>query len=174
MTVFLFSSLGEVRNMKSVMGWLAVGVTTVGVWQATLPAIARPLFPSTTIAQATEALQGNWTLVGWGDPETLTPPLPDTEITAQFEGDRLGGSTGCNNYVTTYTAMAGELSLNEVATTLRLCSDPIDEQEQAFLAALSGVDRYSVAGDRLVLDYATEDMSGVLVFERPAAIPGLW
>lgn len=160
--------------MKSVIGWLACGLATVGVWQGQQRAIALPLPSPTSIAQAAEALQGDWTLVGWGDPDALTPPLPETEITAQFEGDRLSGSTGCNNYVTTYTAMAGTLSLNDIATTLRLCTDPIDEQEQALLTALSGADSYDVTGDRLTLNYTTDDGDGVLVFERAGAIPGLW
>ncbi|MEO1209433.1 MAG: META domain-containing protein [Cyanobacteria bacterium J06638_20] len=160
--------------MKPIVVILISGLTTIGMWPGKETAIALPLSTPPTIAQAADDLQGNWILAGWGNPDDLTAPLADTEITAQFEGDRLGGSSGCNNYVTSYAASNGTLSFDAIASTRRACPSPISNQETQYLMALSNVDAYSVEGDRLILSYETEDMTGVLVFERPAAIPGLW
>lgn len=164
---------GEI--MQHVVAFLSFGLGVNAVLQAGQQAIALPP-PVAQIytAQANAALQGTWNLVGWGNPETLTPVVADTEITAQFEGDRLNGSTGCNNYVTTYEATEGNLSLSPIASTRRACLPPVSDQETQYLMALSNVDSYAVEGDCLILNYETETMSGVLVFERPTAIPGLW
>ena len=160
--------------MKPIVVILISGLTTIGIWPEKAAAIALPLSTPLTIAQAADDLQGNWILAGWGNPDDLTAPLSDTEITAQFEGDRLTGSAGCNNYVTSYATSDGTLSFDPIASTRRACPSPISDQENQYLMALSNVDTYDREGDRLILSYETEETSGVLVFERPAAIPGLW
>ena len=160
--------------MKPIVIILVSGLTAIGIWQGGQTAIALPHSTPFDIAQSMDDLQGNWILVGWGDPDDLTAPLTDTEITAQFEGDRLTGSAGCNNYVTSYAASNGTLSFDPIASTRRACPSPILDQENQYLTALSNVDAYAIEGDRLVLSYESEEISGVLVFERPVAIPGLW
>ncbi len=126
-------------------------------------------------AQGAASLQGNWVLRGWGDPDNLRPPAPGSTITANFEGDRLAGSSGCNNYGTRYEVQNSRLSVGPIAATRRACLSPqLSQQETQYWEALGGLQSYSrTAAGELHLRYATAAGSGVLVFV-PEAIPGLW
>lgn len=79
-----------------------------------------------------------WTVVAYSQPGGVTTtPLPGTTLTATFTADgRLTGSTGCNEYATTYTVNGPAIALQPAATTKKACAQPVMEQERAFLAAL--------------------------------------
>jgi heat shock protein HslJ/chitodextrinase len=96
------------------------------------------------------------------------------EITAIFTpGDepamgQVGGSTGCNNYNTTYETDS-DLSTNPptnfltisgpMAMTRALCPDETMAQlEQSYLAALETAESYEILGDRLVVQTETGDI----------------
>ncbi len=119
-------------------------------------------------------LQGAWQLSGWGDPNNLTTPIPGSEITANFDGDRMAGSASCNRYTTPYTLDGDEINLGTIAATLMACEPDISDQEQQFLQALENIETYEIT-DRgeLYLTYQTETDNGVLVF-LPQAVPALW
>jgi heat shock protein HslJ/PKD repeat protein len=89
------------------------------------------------------------------------------EITALFTpGDtadmgQVGGSTGCNNYNTTYETK-DDLSTNPtthyltigspMAMTMAMCPDePLAQLEQTYLAALETAESYEILGDQLVV-----------------------
>ena len=85
------------------------------------------------------------------DGETVQA-LADVDVTATFDGGRLSGSAGCNQYGATYTRRGNKLTLELLEVTLMLCqSEPIMAQEGAYVEALSRVARYRVTGDELDL-----------------------
>jgi heat shock protein HslJ len=81
------------------------------------------------------------------------PPLADTTITMEFgEGDRVAGSSGCNQYSTTYTVDGNQLSFgDQIATTMMACLGPIVQQERAYLQALAATKTYDLAQDGFTL-----------------------
>lgn len=87
------------------------------------------------------------------------PPLPDTQITLNFEESNAGGTAGCNSYGGPYElGDAGALRFGEMTSTAMACIEPegVMEQESAFLAALREVVGYELAdaGERLLLLHA--------------------
>ena len=81
------------------------------------------------------------------------PPLPDTAITAEFGDDgKVSGSSGCNNYNTTYEVSRNKITIGEQsAMTMMACPDPIMEQERAYMEALAAAATFEIADDELVL-----------------------
>lgn len=76
----------------------------------------------------------------------------DTPITLRFEDGRAGGSDGCNNYSTAYTASADTLSIDKnVVSTLMACPEPVMQQASAYIAALTQAATYKVEGGQLTL-----------------------
>ncbi|MFC1649478.1 META domain-containing protein [Patescibacteria group bacterium] len=78
-------------------------------------------------------------------------PAADTNVL--FDGERLGGISGCNNYNTSYE-LTGENKIKiseQIASTLKLCPEPIMEQERLYLTQLSRASEYNVKGTELLL-----------------------
>lgn len=132
------------------------------------------LSPAPVFAQNAEMLEGSWRLIGWGDANNLTPPLVDTEITANFDSEQITGSAGCNRYFGPYSVAGNMLEMGAIASTKMACMDAVDRQEMQYLTALDGAQSYAMS-DRgeLIINYQTETGSGVLVF-APQTIRGLW
>ncbi len=75
-------------------------------------------------------------------------------MTAVFADDgSLTGSAGCNNYMTSYTADAGDIQIEPPGSTRKLCPEPegIMEQESAYLAALEAAETYGFNGPTMNL-----------------------
>jgi heat shock protein HslJ len=81
------------------------------------------------------------------------PPLPDTAITAEFSEDgKVSGSSGCNNYNTTYEVSGNKITFGEQgALTMMACPDPVMEQEKAYLDTLAASATFEIVDDELVL-----------------------
>ena len=80
-------------------------------------------------------------------------PLPGTSITADFSEDgTVAGSSGCNNYSTSYAVDGDQIEFGEqIASTMMACPEPVMEQERAYLDALSNSTRFEIVNDELVL-----------------------
>jgi len=96
----------------------------------------------------------------------LSGTLPGTAITAQFDGANISGSSGCNTYNGTYASTraggpSNNISIGELITTQQACEEAFMNQEQAYLAALSSAQSYTIQGNSLTIAYA----GGVLVFQ---------
>jgi putative lipoprotein len=63
----------------------------------------------------------------------------------------LSGSTGCNNLAGSYIAEQGALQFTPAGTTMKMCSAPVMDQEQALLAALKATTGYRIDGGTLQL-----------------------
>lgn len=94
---------------------------------------------------------------------TMTAVLPDTPVTAVFEGGNLTGSAGCNSYFGSYT-ITGEsgIAIGPLGSTLMYCGEPgVMDQETAYLALLSSAVKYGISGAQLTL----YDASGMPILE---------
>lgn len=79
--------------------------------------------------------------------------IEGTTITAQFdETGSVGGTSGCNNYNTTYEVSGNQLTFNEpIASTMMACPEPVMEQERDFLVVLAETATFEIAGEELIL-----------------------
>ncbi|WP_204138900.1 META domain-containing protein [Halomicronema sp. CCY15110] len=100
-------------------------------------------------------LNTDWTLTAYNNGRGgLVTPLLDTTITATFdEAGQLSGSAGCNNYRAAFTQLDDTLQIGAAASTRRFCAVPAGtmQQEQDFLALLTEVSAYEIAGSQLTL-----------------------
>lgn len=83
-----------------------------------------------------------------------TPASPGEGQSVHLELHKKGkvtGSTGCNNLVGSYIASEGALQFTPAATTRKMCTAPVMQQEQAVLAALKATTAYKVDGNTLEL-----------------------
>lgn len=84
----------------------------------------------------------------------------DTDPTAIFGGDgTLSGNATCNQFNGTFTATDGTVKIGPLATTLMACpTTEQQDQETAYLAALTASTTYTIQGSTLEL----RDASGAL------------
>jgi heat shock protein HslJ len=87
-------------------------------------------------------------------------PLPETSITAEFDDDgRVGGSSGCNSYSTSYTVDGNQIEFGEeMVGTLMSCPDPVMAQERAYLEALQDTATFEIVDDELTFINADGDV----------------
>lgn len=104
--------------------------------------------------------------------QAVVSVLEGAPITAMFSADgTLSGSTGCNNYTTSYTTDGNNISISEqIATTRRACDQPQAEQEMAYLAALPQAATYRISGDRLELRAADGALLADFMAQPPASL----
>ncbi len=141
------------------------------------PAVAATQAPTqtlkvTTVATTTVPLEGTpWKLAALADAKgTAVPTLAGTEVTALLQGGRVTGSAGCNNYSATYKATSAALTVNApVATTRKACTQPIMQQETAYLAALAKSATFKIEGDKLELRNAAGVLLASFAAPKPAA-----
>ena len=103
-----------------------------------------------------------WTLTEFGPSDSLTAVLPNSELTLNFDDGQINGSAGCNSYFAEATVDGETISVGLIGSTLMACADEaLNQQETDFLAALAEVTSYTLADNRLTLNYS----DGILVFE---------
>ncbi len=149
-------------------------VGSVGVLTAN-PVLAQPSFKKALplhMAQAS-ALTGSWRLANMTEPPFPTPMLPSTDITANFSGDRVTGSGGCNRFNGGFKTKGNQLTIDPLATTRKACEESLMTQESKFLKALQTAQRYEVNDQGLQIFYKTDQGSGVLRFTAQN-VRGLW
>lgn len=128
----------------------------------------------TRLSQSVDSLERGWKLTGWGDPSNLTPVVAGSEVTANFEEERVSGSAGCNNYTASYKTNGQELKLGAIAATRRACATPISDQEFQYLSALEKAQTYEVTSrGELQVTYQAETGNKILVFV-PQTVRALW
>jgi heat shock protein HslJ len=106
-----------------------------------------------------------WVLTSYGDPDSLTNVLPDTELTALFDSEakQLRGSGGCNTFTGEYERDGDNLTLTgPLAVTEMWCGDEIGDQESAYLEILLAAESYEIDGDILQINCG----GNVLNYER--------
>lgn len=126
------------------------------------------------VAQTPPSLTGvNWQLTDVNINNGIVVAVG--EATAVFgEDGSLSGSTGCNNYRTTFTQDGSALTISpEIISTRMACPDgAISEQEAAFLAALPQTATYQMDGDRLELRDANGALLAAFGLAAATELPG--
>jgi heat shock protein HslJ len=93
-----------------------------------------------------------WTLVSGVDaPEDAVPTLT-------LEEDLAGGFSGCNTYRGPYELDGDSITLGPLAGTLMGCPEPQATTEASYLAALEGVDAWSIEDGELVLSTGGDEV----------------
>lgn len=151
---------------------LAVGFAGVA---ATNPAVAQPTPNKTPLLMAqSSAIAGSWRLVSMGETTAPTVPPQTTELTTNFEGDRISGSGGCNRFTGSYQTESNTLSIGALASTRKACEESVMNQESKYLTALQAAQRYEVNNQgELNIFYQTAQESGVLRFTSQT-VRALW
>jgi heat shock protein HslJ len=109
-----------------------------------------------------------WVLTSWAWDEPA-PAAP--EVTLKFDGARLGGSAGCNNYFAPVTAgdSPGGIAIGPAGSTRKMCPEAEMAVETRYLQQLGGVMQLRFVAGQLALTYAKPDpSSGVMLFDRRA------
>lgn len=154
----------------ALLAMLAMALVACGV--TTAPDVEpRPTDPGRD-QPPVSGLEGvNWILTGYlnGNGEFATP-LPDGTATARFEGGKVSGTTGCNNYFANYELEDAAMTTGAAGMTEMYCfPDELMAQEADYMAALKQVATWSIAGNDLEL----ADGSGVVVlsYSRQQPVP---
>jgi heat shock protein HslJ len=96
--------------------------------------------------------------------------MPDgTEVTLMFDGERIAGNSGCNQYAGGVVEgdTPGSLALSgPLVGTAMTCPPPADAIESRYVTALQTITQYSFIAGRLVLSWRSGDDMGTLVFRR--------
>ena len=94
-----------------------------------------------------------------------TPPAPRSNATLSISADlRAGGNGSCNSWFAQAQLNGDKLSFGSVGSTQKACGQSINQQEQAYFAALAATATWQVSGDTLTL-YGV-DGKPVMVFTR--------
>lgn len=119
-----------------------------------------------SVSLPAELLDTTWRLDAFGTVGDEDPVLPDAEATLAFNANgQVTGSTGCNNFSTTYvTDGTATMLLHPMVTTGKTCSEAIMDQELQLEIALGAVESFEASEDELLLFYDEGDR--VMIFTR--------
>jgi heat shock protein HslJ len=96
------------------------------------------------------------------------PSAPARKPTLRIEGDKLSGSTGCNNFTATVMKRDGtRVAIEQVATTRMLCEPAQNQIEVAFVAALRQTEFMTEQGTTLT--FSSAEKAALLVWKRQRA-----
>jgi putative lipoprotein len=105
--------------------------------------------PATT-ATGTKLLETHWELAELNGKPAAPGQGQQAHLVLHKKG-KLSGSSGCNTLAGTYIAEQGALQFTPAASTMKMCSTPVMEQEQAFFAAMKATTKYQIEGNTLEL-----------------------
>jgi heat shock protein HslJ len=115
----------------------------------------------------------DWHLDSYLNPELGNACLlPETEITALFEEDRVSGSAGCNGYSGQYTTEGENITIGGVITTLMFCGEDVSGQESQYLANLEKAAAYNVSGNLLKIYDSNQTLLLTYSVVQPLSLTG--
>ena len=111
------------------------------------------LTPKPTASLFPRTLVGSWALKSYTDGKGGSIPIiAIAPVTAKFLQDgSLSGSSGCNQYSTTYSTSGESISVSSPAITLMACEPDVMAQETAYLTLLPKAGRFVISGDSMTL-----------------------
>ena len=121
--------------------------------------------PANTVAESTEdGLKPDVPLVNtyWKLVELnggTVQPGEGKELHMILKGDdRVGGYSGCNQFMGSVTVSGDSLSLGPIAGTRRMCEGSMD-QESEFLQTLENAHRFAITGEDLAIENANGEIT---------------
>ena len=140
-------------NRKIAVIWAILALTAIGLAACSAITVEpAPAEPPRAEAAATGLENRPWRLVSYANAQSETVTAqeePAAVIT--FEDGGVGGTSGCNSFFGSYTLDGDFIAIEQIGSTLMACPDPLMQQEQDFLAALSAAAGYAVEGETLQL-----------------------
>jgi heat shock protein HslJ len=113
---------------------------------------------------ASASVVGDWNLVSYGSPASLTPAAPNVETTVTFGSDgKLSGNVGCNSFSGDYKVDGSTITFSAVISTMMACADPIMQQESAVLSVFANSATFKIDGKTLTITSA--DGASAVVLE---------
>lgn len=92
--------------------------------------------------------------------------LPEPVITLSFSDDgRVSGNASCNRFGADWQLSGEGLSIGKSMSSMMACEEPVMQQEQAFLAAMQHVARFSRPGEGVLVLHTNDDRK--IVLKRP-------
>ena len=130
------------RVSRAVLALLAVLVLAVAACGGAQP--TQTPVPSGPI----ELAGTRWLLIRYLSPDgaLFTVPAAVTPM-AEFTADTMSGNAGCNTFNGGYAIDGDNFKLEPIASTMKLCEEPIASVENAYLAALGVVDKVAFLQD---------------------------
>lgn len=118
-------------------------------------------------SQFTPLHNSQWQLVSLGGVVPIAGEDSERMPNLKFIGDRLGGTGGCNRLMGQFSLDGDRLTINgQMASTMMACSEPLMEQEQMFVNALTTAKKYQILPTgELVIDYGENGKTKQLVFK---------
>ena len=110
--------------------------------------------PKSTPSTSPRTLVGTWVLKSYTDGKGgAVPVMAAAPVTAKFQSDgSLSGSSGCNQYSTTYSTSGESISISHAAATTRMACEPaVMAQETAYLTLLPKAGKFVIFGDSMTL-----------------------
>jgi len=96
-----------------------------------------------------------WTLVSFGTTTAAESAASARPATLAFDGERVGGFSGCNRFNGLYQATGDTVTFGPLAVTRAACTtDILNRQESTVLAVLQGTARYTVEANTLTITAA--------------------
>lgn len=111
------------------------------------------------------SLEGEWTLVSYGDASNPTSALPDVETSINFDADgKFGGNVGCNSFGAGYQVNGNQITFEAAVSTMMFCEETMN-QETVILGIISEQTlNFELTGNQLKL--TSQDGSSVIVLEK--------
>ncbi len=128
--------------------------------------------PAPTGRLSLDTLAGTeWVLRAWDFDEAA---LDEAEVTLSYKDGRFAGSSGCNRYSASATAvdLPGDFSMGPIMGTRMACPEPRSSVETRFLKQLGSARKFSFLLGRLAVTYERERGAlGTMLFDgrAPAA-----
>ena len=135
-------------KIKTAFFWIAAALTISAL--ACLAGGENLSLPSSP-GNESGLLGTSWFLVEIGGDEPISTSGSFPTIT--FGGGQAFGNAGCNYWGAAYTVEGGNLSFDEIETTVMLCEIPsgVMEQEDAFVQMLNEAERFDLLDNRLTI-----------------------
>lgn len=95
-----------------------------------------------------------WQLISFGSWKSSQPAIPGAMITADFDGNRITGTAGCNSYDGAYETEGLSFTMWEIVMTAETCDGKeIMGQEARYVAALHSADAFTLDDNTLTISH---------------------
>lgn len=102
----------------------------------------------------------------WNSQTRTYDELNENRPTLIVEAARISGNSVCNRYFASYSSPHSRLKISPIATTRKLCPEPLMRVEQAYLKQLKKTACMRLNQKRLELFEETENAQASLIFEK--------
>ena len=108
-----------------------------------------------------------WVLETYAAGNTTLDVPPGVDANATFSAGTVSGKAACNTFSGSYTASGSSLTFGPLATTMKLCGEPEDPIQTAYLANLAAASTYTATASALLV----YDAAGLQILRYAAHSP---